>query len=464
VSDYDLAIIGCGPAGEKAAAQAAYFGKRVIIFECADEPGGAAVQTGTLPSKTLREAAMYLSGYRNRELYGVAVELNQDATVRTLLDRTRVIRQGEASRMRQNLARHRVTYRHDFAEIMGPHVVRGRNSGEEITASWILIATGSVPYRPVQIDFASDRIHDTDEILSIEEIPKSLTIIGAGVIGCEYACMFSALGTAVTVVDRNPAILTFLDRELVLHLQRSMERSGVRFLLSCNWGAVHATAAGVDVEITGPDGTEPLSTSDLLFATGRSGRLAGLGLERVGIEPNARGQLQVDEHFATSVPSILAAGDVIGFPALAATSMEQGRVAVCHAFNFDYKTAVSAILPYGIYTIPEVSAVGETEQSAHAKGIDYVCGRTPYGENARGLITGDTEGMTKLLIERSSHRVIGVHVIGERATELVHIGQMAVATGARVEVFIELVFNYPTLSESYKYAAYNALQNLGRGQ
>lgn len=460
MDDYDLAIIGCGPTGEKAAAQAAYFDKRVIIFECADDPGGAAVQTGTLPSKTLREAAMYLSGYRNRELYGVAVELNPDATIRTLLERTGAIRRGEATRMRDNLARHKVTYCNDFGEVIGPNTVRARSTGTVVTARFILIATGSAPYRPANINFDSPRIHDTDEILLIDEIPASLTIIGAGVIGCEYGCMFSALGTRVTIIDRSPGILGFLDTELIERLQQSMERAGVTFILSADWQTIEEIEDGIKTSYRLKEDTFSIETTDLLFAAGRSGRLNGLGLESVGLVPNARGQLQVDESYTTGVPSILAAGDVIGFPALAATSMEQGRVAVCRAFGFDYKTAVSSILPYGIYTIPEVSSVGETERSANAKGIDYVCGRALYRDNARGLITGDTEGITKLLIERATHKVIGVHVIGERATELVHIGQMAIATGASVEIFIELVFNYPTLSESYKYAAYDALQHL----
>lgn len=459
---YDLAIIGCGPTGEKAAAQAAYFGKKVILFEKAPQPGGAGVQTGTLPSKTLREAAMYLSGYRNRDLYGVALELSPDATITKLLARTDAIRQSEAARMLANLERHGVVYRNAMASIEDPHAVRDQQSGEVITAEFILIATGSVPFHPDGVDFPSTQIHDTDEILSIDQIPRSLTVIGAGVIGCEYACMFSALGTAVTIIDRNEAILGFLDAEIVARLKRSMEASGVRFMLARDWQSITESAQGIHTRVTGPQGEETVLNDELLFAAGRSGQLAGLGLENVGLVPNNRGQLQVNDDFATSVPSILAAGDVIGFPALAATSMEQGRVAVCQAFGFDYKTHVSSMLPYGIYTIPEISAVGETEQTAQQKGIDYVCGRASYETNARGLITGDQQGMTKLLVDRESHKLLGVHVIGERATELVHTGQVALAGGASVELFIDMVFNYPTLSESYKYAAYDAMQHFAR--
>ncbi len=460
-NQYHLAIIGSGPTGEKAAAQAAYFGKRVIIFECADEPGGAAVQTGTLPSKTLRESSLFLSGHRSRELYGVAVELDRDATLTKLLSRTDAIRDGEGARMRANLARHNVSYCNDFGELIDAHTVRGINNGNSITADFILIATGSVPYQPANVDFASIRIHDTDEILTIDEIPASMTIIGAGVIGCEYACMFRNLGTDVTIVDRSNDILTFLDREIVERLQRSMQRSGVRLILGAQWQSITEEPDGIHTVISDSAGQQQtIMSTHLLFAAGRSGQINNLGLERVDIQPNSRGQIEVNEHFATSVPSILAAGDVIGFPALAATSMEQGRVAVCHAFDFSYKQSVSGLLPFGIYTIPEVSAVGQTEQSARKSGVDYVCGRALYSENARGLIAGDIEGITKLIVERNSHKLIGTHVIGERASELVHIGQTALATGATIELFIDMVFNYPTLSESYKYAAYDALGKL----
>lgn len=458
---YDLAIIGSGATGEKAAAQAAYFGKRVIVFEKEDEPGGAAVQTGTLPSKTLRESSVFLSGHRSRQLYGVAVELDRDATLGKLISRTDAIRDGEATRIRQNLERHGVAYHQDTAVIEGPHTLRGERTGIRVEAEFILIATGSEPWHPPGVDFGSIRIHDTDELLTIDELPRSMTIIGAGVIGCEYACMFRHLGSEITIIDKGAEILTFLDREIVDRLRTSMQDSGIEFMLGADWRAINETSVGIETSVTDSAGAEhTLVAKHLLFAAGRSGSTTGLGLENVGLEPNARGQLAVDANYATTVPSILAAGDVIGFPALAATSMEQGRVAVCRAFGFEYKDDVSELLPFGIYTIPEVSAAGETEQTAQAKGIDYVCGRALYRDNARGLITGDTEGITKLIVERDTHKLIGTHVIGERATELVHIGQAALAMGATVELFIDMVFNYPTLSESYKYAAYDALGQL----
>ncbi|HKI75158.1 MAG TPA: FAD-dependent oxidoreductase, partial [Pseudomonadales bacterium] len=263
---FDLAIIGCGPTGEKAAAQAAYFGKSVVIFEKAPAPGGAGVQTGTLPSKTLREAAMYLSGYRNRELYGVAVELNPDATVSKLLARTDAIREGEAKRMIENLERHKVNYRNECAEIVDPHTVRGVGTGEEVTAEFILIATGSTPFHPPGVNFPSTEIHDTDEILSIEHLPKSLTIIGAGVIGCEYACMFSALGTRVTIIDKSPSVLTFLDREIVDRLRQSMERAGVTFMLQTDWQSIEETSEGIRTTVTDATGEHAVVNDELLFA------------------------------------------------------------------------------------------------------------------------------------------------------------------------------------------------------
>ena len=455
---YDLIVIGSGPAGEKGAAQAAYFGKRVAVVERAPVPGGAAVHTGTLPSKTLRESALYLSGHRARSLYGVAVELAPDATLQGLMRRKRAIADVESARIHRNLGRHDIDYVQGHGRLASPHSVEVTHDDGTTTVlegEFILLATGSRPYRPKDIEFASPLIHDSDEVLEIDELPRSLTVLGGGVIGCEYACMFAALGIPVTLVDARPEILPFIDEELVQRLKTTMQEGlGVRFLQDVRWGAIRLDGDGVATELsTG----EQLHTHHLLFAAGRSGRTEDLGLERAGLEANTRGHVEVDEAFRTKVPSVLAAGDVVGFPALASTSMEQGRVAVCHAFGFSYKRAVSALLPYGLYTIPEVSQVGETEASCKEKGIDHVVGRAFYVHNARGQITGDTEGMTKLVVDAQSRRILGVHVVGERATELVHIGQMAMLREGTVDDLIEMVFNFPTLAESYKYAAYDCL-------
>ncbi|MCC6215278.1 MAG: Si-specific NAD(P)(+) transhydrogenase [Polyangiaceae bacterium] len=453
---FDLVILGCGPAGEKAAAQAAFFGKRVAVVEREPEPGGAGVHTGTLPSKTLRETAIYLSGHRSRSLYGVAISLEPDATVPRLMARKKAIARAESGRIRANLDRHGVSYFRGAGRFTDAHTVEvvGAEGSRLLHGDFILLATGSRPRRPPEIDFDDELIHDSDEILTITQLPRSLTILGAGVIGCEYACMFAALGVEVVLADTRPDILPFLDKGIVARLTRAMEALGVRFELGVSWGKIARTGDRITTELKG---REPLVTEQLLFAAGRTGNADTLQLERVGLEMDKRGYVPVDAAYRTKVPHILAAGDAIGFPALASVSMEQGRVAVCHAFGFEYKKAVAELMPYGVYTIPEVSAVGETEETCRERGIDYVVGEALYRDNARGQITGDLEGVTKLVVRASDRLVLGVHVIGERASELVHIGQAVIQLGGKVDVFIDMVFNHPTLSESYKYAAYQCL-------
>ena len=460
--DYDLIVIGVGPAGEKAAAQAAYFGKRVLAVERRPQPGGAGTLTGTLPSKTLRETAMYLSGYHSREMYGVAVELEPTATLPRLMSRKAAIVSSETQRIRANLERHRVSCMQGVARFLDAHTVEitGDAGVRRVSGEFILIATGSQPARPRDIDFDDDHIHDSDEIVDIEHLPASLTVMGAGVIGCEYACTFAALGVKVTLVDARDALLAFLDAEMVEQLVRSMRRMGIDLRLGLRRKGV--ARRGDEVVVTFDDGSA-IAAEHLLYAAGREGRVKELDLAAAGIvPPDPRGHLAVDYRYRTNVPNIFAAGDAIGFPALAATSMEQGRVAVCHAFGFEYKKTVADLLPYGIYTIPEVSALGETEESCRQIGMSYVVGRARYADNARGKIAGDTEGLLKLIVERGTRRLVGVHVIGERATELVHIGQAVVHLGGTVDAFIEMVFNYPSLAEAYKYAAYDCLGALER--
>ncbi|MGE0785753.1 MAG: Si-specific NAD(P)(+) transhydrogenase [Sandaracinaceae bacterium] len=457
VERFDLVVIGSGPAGEKAAAQAAYFHKRVLVIERAPEPGGAAVHTGTLPSKTLRETAIYVSGKRSRHLYGVTVELDHHAKVPLLMARKDAIAAMESRRIRDNLARHGVEYALGHARFVDAH--RVAIGDRVVTGDTILIATGSRPRRPADIAFEDPRIHDSDEILEIECLPESLIVLGGGVIGCEYACMFAAMDVHVTLVDTRDRILPFLDHELVDRLTQAMEHLGIGLRLGRKWGAVRRDGDTVRCDL---DDGETLVASELLFAAGRVGQTDALDLERAGLTANARGYLDVDEAYRTAVPHILAAGDVIGFPALASASMEQGRIAVCHAFDFGYKRALTPLLPYGIYTIPEVSAVGKTEDECRADGTPHVVGRAEYRENARGCITGDLEGLTKLVVHAEDRRVLGVHVIGERASELVHIGQAVLQLGGTVDTFIDMVFNFPTLAESYKYAAYQCLGALAK--
>ena len=457
--DYDLIVIGVGPAGEKAAAQAAYFGKRVCAIERAPEPGGAGTHTGTVPSKTLRETAMYLSGYHSREMYGVAVELERDATLPRLMSRKAAIVASESARIRENLQRHGITYLQGLARFVDPHTVEVTSgaSRRRVTGDKILIATGSRPARPSSIDFGDPHIHDSDEILAIGTLPASLTILGAGVIGCEYACMFAALGVKVTLVDARDSLLAFLDGEMVEKLIASMRHMGIKIRLGARWSGVERD--GGEVATTFEHGPRVVS-EHLLYAAGREGRIEELNLAAVGVLPDKRGYLYVNDQYQTTVPNIFAAGDAIGFPALAATSMEQGRVAICHAFGFEYKQAVGELLPYGIYTIPEVSSIGETEESCQHIGTAYVIGRAQYAHNARGKIAGDTEGLLKLVVARDSRKLIGVHVIGERATELVHVGQAIMHLGGKVDTLIDMVFNFPSLAEAYKYAAYDCLGKL----
>jgi NAD(P) transhydrogenase len=458
--DYDLAVIGCGPAGEKGAAQAAYFGKRVVVIEQAPKPGGAAVHTGTLPSKTMRETALALSGYRQRELYGLKMVLDRATAAPRLLSRKDAVRGLEVARIRANLDRHEVDLYEGHAEFVDPHrlVVRDGRASRDITFAFGLIATGSVPFHPPEIDFADPDIDDSDTILTIDRLPATLTILGAGVIGCEYACMFAAMGVKVTLIEGRDRLLPFLDLEIADRLREAMIGLGIDLRMGDGFKTVVRDGQQI---VTNTTSGAKVIAEKLLFAAGRNGASDDLGLPSIGVGVNKRGQVEVDAGFRTKVPNIYAAGDVIGFPALASTSMEQARVAVCHAFGFTYKTVVSDVLPYGIYTIPEVSAVGVGEEDARVRGIAFVVGRGLYRDNARGKIVGDRDGLVKLVFARDTRKLIGCHCIGSQASELVHIGQAAILLGGTVDSFVDTVFNYPTLSECFKYAAYDALGKLG---
>lgn len=457
---YDLVVIGAGPAGERGAAQAAYFGKRVAIVERGPAPGGAAVHTGTLPSKTLRETALFLSGYRQRDLYGVTVDVDPGMLVSQLLQRKDAVRDLEVERAVGNLDRHGVDTVSGSARLLDPHRVEVTTAEgiRRLEAGVVLIVTGSHPYRPPGIPYDDADVHDADGILRIEHLPDSLTVLGAGVIGCEYACMFAAMGVDVHVVDPRPTLLPFLDPEMGERLAAAMVKLGVRMHLERRHEGVERTSDGLRCRLTSGD---EIVTHSVLVASGRMGNTEGLGLPAVGVRTDERGYVVVDDDYRTDVPSVYAAGDVIGFPALASVSMEQARVAVCHAFGFTYKRQVSELLPYGVYTIPEVSCVGLSEPEATRRGIDVAVGRGSFRDNVRGQIVGDTEGMVKLVFDRATRRLVGCHCIGEHASELVHLGQAVITLDGTVETFIEMVFNHPTLGEVFKYAAYDALATLG---
>lgn len=457
---FDLVVIGSGPAGEKGAAQAAYFGKRVAVVECGPDLGGACINTGTLPSKILRESALYFSGLKQRGLYGIDYSLREGLTVESFTHRKDVLVGVEREKIRANLAAHGIELISGTASFEDAHTVAVKSATGGITqlrGEAILIATGSRPHRAAEIPFDDQAIFDSDSILKMGRIPRSLAVVGGGVIGCEYASIFTALGVQVVLVDGRDRVLPFLDAELSAALRERLAGLGVKFYLGERMGPIERTKQGVRISM--PSGAT-IETEAALFAAGRRGAVDELRLEKAGLAVNKRGYVEVNASYQTAVPSIYAAGDVIGFPALASTSMEQGRVAVCQAFGFQYKQRVASMLPMGVYTIPEISAVGETEESCKEKGVEYEVGRARYANNARGLIAGDPAGLLKLIFRSSDRQLLGVHIIGENATELIHLGMMALESGGTIDLFINFVFNYPTLSEMYKYAAYDGLGNL----
>lgn len=452
---FDLIVIGCGPAGEKAGAQAAYFGKRVAVIERAASPGGSCINTGTVPSKTLRESALYFSGLGQRGLYGIDYSLKENLTVHDFMHHEREVVEMERRRILKNLELHKIEYIQGQASFEDAHTVA--IGSRKLTGQIILISTGSKPNRPAEISFDDVHTFDSDTFLQMDRIPKSLAVIGGGVIGCEYASIFMALGVKVTLVDGRDRLLPFLDSEISDRLRDRLAELGMNFWFNERPVKVENSAAGA--KLTMKSG-KVLETDAALFAAGRRAAVDGLALEKAALAVNDRGYIGVDENYRTAVPNIYAAGDVIGFPALASTSMEQGRVAVCHAFGFQYKQRVASMLPMGIYTIPEISAAGETEDSCKEKKIDHCVGRAHYSNNARGHITGDTSGLLKLIFSPADKKLLGLSIIGESATELVHIGMMVLDNGLTINEFIDQVFNYPTLSEMYKYAAYDGLGNL----
>jgi NAD(P) transhydrogenase len=462
---YDLIVIGGGPAGEKGAAQAAYFGKRVVLIEAKAELGGAAANTGTLPSKTLRETSLTLSGLRARSLYGVDLSLRREATVADLLYREQTVVGAERIRADHNIRTHGIQWLTGTATFLDAHRVRVSHANGEQTiveGEKILIATGSRPRRPTLFPYNHPAVYDSDTILSLRKIPERLAIVGGGVIGSEYACTFAALGCEVTLVDSGRRLLPFLDAEMSIALRRGMQRLGIRVVAPAHVESC-ASAGNDTINLTLDSGIK-LTCDAVLVAAGRSSNTDQLGLAAAGIDTGESGRIQVDSSFRTSVPHIYAAGDVIGFPALASTSMEQARLAMVNAFDLKYKKEVAPILPYGIYTIPEVSMAGETEESLKAVNVPFVVGRAEYGNNARGIIIGDNAGFLKLLYRAEDMKLVGAHIIGELATEILHVGLTAMLCDATADLFIRMCFNYPTLGELYKYATYDAMGRLQRGE
>jgi len=463
---FDLLVIGAGPAGEKGAAQAAYFGKKVCLVERAPKPGGNSVNTGGLPSKTLRETALYFSGLRQRGLYGVEYRVKSDITISDFMFRERAVVESAWQLVSDNLANHNVVTVQGHARIIDAHTVeitRFRQTPVRITADVILIATGSHPVRPENIPFDGETVVDSDTLLTLPSIPGRMVVIGGGVIGCEYAGTFAALGVRVTLVNARERLLTQLDAEVSEALRAEMTRRlGVQVMLNSEVKEIRVdTDANRIATVVLTDGTEIVADC-VLYSVGREGATEELGLEEAGVRTNARGFVLVDDNFRTTVPSIFAAGDVIGFPALASTSMEQARVAMCHAFDLRYKQRVHPVLPYGVWTVPEIAMVGETEETARAKEISFEIGKSTFRSNMRGQIIGDLDGFVKLIFRRDDQRLLGCSIVGEGACELIHLAAAVMNFEGTIDYFIQAVFNYPTLSDAYKYAAYDGLQRLAR--
>ncbi|HXL43213.1 MAG TPA: Si-specific NAD(P)(+) transhydrogenase [Gaiellaceae bacterium] len=454
--DYDLLAIGSGPAGQKAAIQAAKLGRRAAIVE-RRTIGGVSVNRGTIPSKTLREAVIYLTGISQRAVYGDSYRLKEDITVEDLGLRTRQVVEREVDIVRNQLARNRVHVINGIARFVDPHTM-AISGGEErrISAEKIVIATGTRPHRPTTVEFDNQTILDSDGLLLLERLPASIVVVGAGIIGIEYASMFAALGTKVTVVEKRHRLLDFVDSQIAEGLQYHLRDLGVVFRFG---EAVTAVERHDGATMSLLESGKRIPAEVVLYAAGRQGETGDLDLKIAGLDANERGYIEVGPDFRTAVDHIYAAGDVIGWPSLAATSMEQGRLAAAHAL--DQPThSMSELLPFGIYTIPEISYVGRNEEELTDAACPYEIGISRYRELARGQILGDSYGMLKLLVSLEDRTLLGVHVLGTNATELVHIGQAVMGNGGTVDYLVDAVFNYPTLAESYKVAALDAMNKL----
>lgn len=448
MAHYDLAVIGSGPAGQKAAIQAAKLSKKVAIIDRSNSLGGVCIQRGAIPSKTLREAVLYYTGFYHRQAYGVP--RRRELNMENLLDRCSQVVENEVRVVIRQLDRNRIDIVVGEASFVDAHTLSIEGMDQAITADYILIATGTTPARPSSVPFENGLIVDGDGLGTFTELPRSLLVVGAGVIGTEYASMLALLDIEVTLVDQRPRLLDFVDTEIAEALAYHMRDVGVILHFAEEVVSIEK-ASGRRVRTTFKSGKRIVSDA-LLYAVGRSGATDALSLETLGIQRDARGRISVNENFQTAITHIYAAGDVIGFPSLASTSMEQGRLAACHAFGVTTHNRPH-LLPYGIYSVPEISMVGKNEKQLTDERIPYEMGVARYREIARGQILGDRVGMLKLLFHQDTRELLGVHAIGQGATELVHIGQMVMSFKGLIDIFIESTFNYPTLAECYRVAA-----------
>ena len=458
--EYDLLVIGSGPAGQKAALAAAKHRTSVALVEQRNLMGGVCLHTGTIPSKTMREAVIFFTGYGVRNYYGESFRIKEKITPDDLTFRVEHVVSQELDVISDQMKRNGVDMYFGKAHFESHYdivVETAPNNQVALRGRKIIIAVGTQPARPTHIPFTPGRIIDSDEVLHLQQIPRTMVIVGAGVIGCEYSSIFATLDVEVTLVESRDRILDFADREIVDHLIYHMRSQEI--VLRLGEAVTHVFIDDQDRIVTELESGKRVISETLLYSVGRKGATDALNLEAAGLKADDRGRLIVNECYQTEVGHIYAAGDVIGFPSLASTSMEQGRIAACNALGSEYET-FSKIYPYGIYTIPVISMVGETEETLTKSKAPYEIGTARYGETAKGHMLGDPSGMLKILFHRESHHILGVHAIGDQAAELIHIGQAVMAHGGKIDYFVNTVFNYPTLAEIYKIAAYNGLNKL----
>ena len=457
---FDLFVIGTGPAGQRAAVQAAKLGKRVGICERREVVGGVCINTGTIPSKTFREAVLYLTGFQMRGLYGASSAIKERITMEDLLFRCEHVIKREIDVIRDQMRRNGITLIGGAARFLDPHTleISGAQGTVRVTADKVVIATGTVATRPQGVPVDGQSILTSDDILGLKDVPRTMTVVGAGVVGTEYASIFAALGVETTLVDRRPRLLEFVDAEIIESLTYQMRNMNCTFRLHEEVASVRLEGARRAVTIL--KSGKLIISEVILYSVGRIGATADLDLAAAGLQADERGRLRVNEVFQTAQPHIYAAGDVIGFPALASTSMEQGRLAACHAFGIRC-ASLPHLFPYGIYSVPEISTVGKNEEELTAQGVPYEVGVARYREIARGAILGDDSGLFKILFHRETRKLLGVHIIGTSATELVHIGQAVLAHGGTIDDIVNTVFNYPTFAECYKVAALDGYNKVG---
>lgn len=460
VSEYDLVVIGSGPAGQKGSIAAAKARQRVAVIDRTVMIGGVSVHSGTIPSKTVREAIFQLTGFAVKALYGRGSRSRDDISVQDVSSRVNAIVARETEVIRAQLKRNGIAIHQGRAHFLDPHTVEVQGEGEEVRleAAKILIACGTRPAHSPDIPFDNHRIVDTDHLADLGGLPKEVIVVGAGVVGLEYASFMGALGADVTLIDQRPVVLEFVDREIVEALSYHLRQMGITFRLGekVTHVGIHPIRDRVFAEL---ESGKKVQADALIYAVGRQANGDRLHLEAAGLAADSRGRLKVNEFFQTDVPHIYAAGDVIGFPALASTSMEQGRLAASHMFGIPFEH-MPELFPYGIYTIPEISMVGPTEETLTANRVPYEMGIAKYSELAKSMMLGDDAGMLKLLFDPETHKLLGVHALGQHATEIVHIGQAVLFYGGRIDYFRDMVFNYPTLAEAYKVAALDGLNKL----